>query len=149
MNIVFLDIDGVLVTRNSVNTHTPHPPCLAALTDLVERTDVRIVLSSDWRFLDTPQNIFTKFGFAYVDHFLGITPKTEDGPRGLQIQAWLDSRATIRDGMIYDKFAIIDDNDDMEHLTPFLFKIDPKDGLTHIDVDRIVGFFLDISADLW
>lgn len=122
MKIVFLDIDGVLVTRNSMEHNMRlreqghdldglgmiheifDTAAVAALNHIIDSTGARIVVSSTWRLLfsfDELMEHFKRHGIN-PEHCIGYTPnldkKTTSGiwlanERGHEIQAWLDAQA--------------------------------------------------------
>jgi hypothetical protein len=137
---IFLDVDGVLnhaacegwkglddkllwqcVCRDSV----------ASLNALIEalsgRHKVSVVLSSTWRRLMTLSEfnqMMQDYGFRY--EVVATTPKLA-APRGLEIQAYLDTLSEKPDAIV-----ILDDDADMKHLLPCLVQTeygtgDPKE----------------------
>jgi hypothetical protein len=151
--IVFLDIDGVLNYEKTVNlppvkveeaTGLPFrqwgyaqfdPKCVERLNWITDSIRAKIVISSTWRVCSMEQ--FERI-VAYFDQ-VGITGKvigrTPSGDsykcRGEEIQAWLDLFAV-------DKFVIIDDDNDMEHLTPFLVQTTWDEGLQDEHVTKAI-----------
>lgn len=129
MKIIFLDIDGVILTRRTMIAHgrnwSAAKPDLVLCQTLIrccEKGGVRIVVSSTWR--DTPDKCRAKLkegGLLNCLHKSWATPldaKLSPGgiylgrTRGLEIHAWLLAHPTITD------FRILDDE---EHD----FKADP------------------------
>lgn len=130
MKIIFLDIDGVLLTRRTMiatgrnwSAAEPDRVLCQTLIRCCEKGDVRIVVSSTWR--DTPIKCRAKLkegGLLNCLHKSWATPlDTQLSPggiyigvtRGLEISAWLLAHPTITD------FRILDDE---EHD----FKTDPE-----------------------
>ena len=150
--IIFLDIDGVLVNdfkhnnriilnyqdegvEHSVNYAHLDPQCVGELNRITKSTGAKLCLSSTWRIGPPAEFELTKrhFKFEGIEgEFVGRTPTAGEcgswGIRGLEIQYWLDRNPT-------DKFVIIDDSSDMEHLTPRLVRTQPEDGLTKSDAN--------------
>ena len=145
--VIFLDFDGVLIPRSSYlppikipgQKAGAHPDCVAALNWLIEQTGARIVVSSSWRL----QLASKKRQHDYLHHLMqlwgvagrlaGQTPHlsslSEGGvwmprPRGAEIQAWLDQHPEVQ------QFVILDDDGDMEHLSPHLARTTFAEGLT-------------------
>lgn len=131
MKVIFLDIDGVL---NSVRTavayggypHSLKPGsgfdwvAIRMIRGLCEATGVRVVLSSAWRL----NNDFRDVGKAFELPIIDRTPSLL-GPRGIEIQAWLDAHPEV------ERFAILDDDSDMLDVQmPFFVKTDGFEGLT-------------------
>lgn len=110
VKVVFLDIDGVLVTYGDDavyynGTDMPfHRSCVECINILVAKTGCKIVISSAWRLtqrLSLPV-IFREEGV--VGEIIGVTPSL--GNRGQEIAAWL----TGASGLV-TSFVIIDDVD--------------------------------------
>lgn len=114
MKVIFLDIDGVLVTnrylaglesqsqpwRDKAGLASFCPKCLTNLEELVRQTGAKVVLSSSWRFFLKDLNGARTFFRARNIHFdiYDITPtinyyegkQSRNSDRGEEIQAWLD-----------------------------------------------------------
>jgi len=131
MNIIFLDIDGVLRTNNSDQywsevTGKPIPHSIfdrffdkqsvSILNEIVHYTSAKVVVTSTWRVqhtLDELKHIFKIRGFNGE-----ILDKTSIiGNRGEEIQEWLDTHPV-------NKYVVIDDN--------------IKDILIHINQKRVI-----------
>lgn len=132
MRLIFLDIDGVLVTRNGFDEHKAvhgmtasglHAPfdrkAVANLNALTQATNAMFVISSVWRFYMTHEDLTAKFRQSGVKGaILGFTPDLgrEFGvthvsvPRGEEIARWLDDRHRQWPA---PEFVIIDDDTDM------------------------------------
>ena len=143
MNIIFLDIDGVLNTPRfqeyQINHHESDgyncrfnfdPICMKNLKNLIEVSNAKIVLSSSWRDLN-PDDKYMK---CILDNFkmykisteiISITPFRLDNFRGREIQDWLFLRMDK-----IDNFVILDDDTDMGILTNKLAKCDEHFGFT-------------------
>lgn len=119
MKVVFLDIDGVL---NNSRTKEKHPRGFIGIdrANLInfkyfaEMTNVKIVLSSTWRF----------FHYEYVDDVmksigLSLHDKTDDLPdfgRGAEIKSWVDSKNLQK-----SDFIVLDDQ--VSSLGPVLDRV--------------------------
>jgi hypothetical protein len=148
--ILFLDIDGVLVTADSLRKSDqsginamPEPRCVEQLNRIIRETGADVVLSSTWKIfhvtaLSVNRFLFPKFGV--VGHCVGVTPTlhTQAGrlvgaePRGHEIQSWLDANGNP------DRFVILDDANDMEHLLPRLVQCSYFEGLTEELANRAI-----------
>ncbi|HHT7008822.1 TPA: HAD domain-containing protein [Bacillus cereus] len=142
MNLIFLDVDGVLNHSNYFVRSKQHmlqafcPKALANLKDILEKCDVKIVVSSTWRKLGSvkilKKNIFSHYGLQ--KYIVGRTPELRGEPRGAEIQAFMNEfKRPI------DRFIIIDDGDDMLHLSDRLILTSPyEDGLNEIKRDEAI-----------
>lgn len=111
MNILFLDIDGVLNSkRTSVafdgSPHSFSPKdmlrfdmvAVGLIRTLCAQTNCSIVLSSDWRYDFTAHQVANALDLPVMD----VTPKLP-GSRGFEINAWLSAHPEVI------RFAIVDD----------------------------------------
>ena len=120
MKVIFLDIDGVLVTRNSIKYQYLNFPddtsirfsknAVRNLNKLIRLTKAKIVISSTWRLfhsLEELQNIFKKQGITgkiISTTSIERAPVEEDIPRGQKIADWLARHPEV------EKYVIIDDD---------------------------------------
>jgi hypothetical protein len=110
MNIVFLDIDGVLASwlkMGNINVdadgHLFEPAAIEALNKITNHIDGKIVISSTWRetrTLEIFQDFFKRRGVE--GEVIGLTPELDNG-RADEIQTWIDENEV-------DYFIIIDDD---------------------------------------
>jgi len=110
MKIVFLDIDGVLNSRQSLplDAGSMHPPLISKLNRLLQETGANVVISSSWRMhtpLNELANYLVKSGFEYPERIIGAT-RYLDGrrSRGYEITLWLRQVK----GCV-DSFVVLDD----------------------------------------
>lgn len=145
MNVIFLDIDGVLVTPDSMRlprleveghsfpTHRFYQPAVVALNRVIRETGAQIVVSSSWRgdpdSIPKLQRIFDVHGV--VGTIIGVTPRN-GVCRGREIQGYLDMHPEIR------SFVIIDDDTDMGLLRRRLVRTAFRSGLTEYDAARAI-----------
>lgn len=182
MNVIFLDIDGVLNSYQSdIYNRITHPEgkitnfihglghklldliknqkfrtflmnnllyrvsnhcilCPIACSNLqyilMKCPSTKIVVSSVWRHwgLFWMKRILKRNGIQ-KDNVIDITGN-EQGVRGVQIKAWLDRHK----GEVA-KFAIIDDDSDMDVLAPYLYQTDGRFGLQFDNVEKIIEYF--------
>lgn len=110
MKIIFLDCDGVMLSRKVKDRTTlgqdPILPChMIELNYIIEKTDASVVITSCWRKVYTLGELKRKFRDA------GFTGKIIDctGPskyrRGLEIQDWLKNVPRR-----VDSFVILNDS---------------------------------------
>lgn len=122
VNIIFLDIDGVLNVipqgRDEFGSLF-HQEFMDNLKWIIDETNAKIVISSSWRHdgLKTMQEMWKKRGIA--GEVIDVTPTRSSNyketiglpfherlERGFEIQDWLYNNK-------YDRYVIIDDDDDM------------------------------------
>lgn len=134
MKIIFLDIDGVLnysdvwdrPENKEKGTKVWDSDCVNELNRIIKETDANIVLSSTWR-LYSDHEIIVYNDMGIEGKFVGKTPDLFNKPRGIEIQTWLDENKHMN----IENFVILDDYNDMEHLTNKLVLTDFLDkGLT-------------------
>ena len=152
MNVIFLDIDGVLRTDASDRywsevTGQPIPKSvfdrlfsnhsIAILNEIVYITGAKVVITSTWRVqhsLEDLRNIFKIRGFRG-----DIIDKTNIiGHRGEEIQEWLDTHPV-------NKYVVIDDSvkDILIHINPKrVVKIESNIGLNDTHFDSITDLLL-------
>jgi hypothetical protein len=145
LKVVFLDVDGVLVTLRTLVMHDPEfrhnkfdPKCVRALNRITDAAGAVIVLSSTWRigpswYWARLLTYFHKEGVKAP--IVGRTPELHDKQRGDEIRAWIDENAPIRG------FVVLDDDSDMDAVQKHHLKTSMQEGLTerHINhaLDRL------------
>ena len=148
MNIVFLDVDGVLnsfahllrVCEESdefcCDSCYPFSDyCLNNLKKLVSKTNSKIVISSFWRDSDETLNLL----LSKLDEYdlkkdvIGCTPLLYTS-RANEINEYLSSLD------VKPNFVILDDDFISEDLNDYLVKVNSYVGLTSYDVDK--GLYL-------
>ena len=153
MNVIFLDIDGVLRTDVSDRywsevTGQPIPKSvfdrlfsshsIAILNEIVYITGAKVVITSTWRVqhsLEQLRSIFKIRGFR--GQIIDTTKII--GNRGEEIQEWLD------DTHVVNKYVVIDDSvkDILIHINPKrVVKIESNIGLNDIHFDSITDLLL-------
>ena len=145
MKVIFLDIDGVLVSRRSIlkfrDGRVFGPWHIAQLNRVIEKTGAKIVVSSVWRY-DGLEKIREKLKIGGVQaEVVDITPRFNfDRARGLEIQAWLDAwkKAWHKPEDKVEQFIIIDDDSDMHHLMPYLVHTSFIYGLTKEKANEVI-----------
>lgn len=150
MKVIFLDIDGVLVTKNHLmqlndagkrmtdaqGHHLFDPACVARLKRIIDTTDAKIVLSSCWKMFGPD-----KFSAIWADRscpgdIIDFTQTTISGDRGHEIDIWL--RANV--GLV-ESFVILDDDvsDLFDGQMDRVVKTTWDDGLTDDDVNKAIN----------
>lgn len=117
MKVMFLDVDGVLNSKdwlenNRVRTeNSVNPEKVKLLTEIVQKTNADVVLSSTWRYI--PEHPM----FMYLTDILwqngikihSFTPKL-DGDRPKEIKEWIEKRkekiqfVSIEDDFLEDDY---------------------------------------------
>ena len=141
MNIIFLDVDGVLNSANylikiSTMNNRPYsgydypfnPKCLLNLSYLVSITNAHLVITSTWRKDEIGQNILLNELRKYdLDkRVIGYTRILHN--REQEIKDYLDNMD------ILINYIILDDDNEFHDLEKYLIHIDYKEGLTKENV---------------
>lgn len=146
MNLIFLDIDGVLNSQEFWARHVAaggrggldgiDEMAVRRLNTLVVTSGARVIVSSFWRFYGLPalQILLDHRGASFP--LSGHTPYQRGATRGAEIASYLSiAFSQKRPGA----FVILDDDDDMGDLAPHLVRTDHRVGLTDADVDRALA----------
>lgn len=138
--LVFLDIDGVLHTLAD-RPMVLNADCVRALNWLTDVADAQIVVSSTWRFL---KDIMIRLRNGGVRaKVIGTTPDLDipwPAPkRGKEIARWLEIHS-------HRAFVILDDEDDMGDLLPYLVQSDFTHGLTMPLAELALGVLTRVHA---
>lgn len=149
MNILFLDIDGVLNSTRSCVAFKGYPLNFSAehlgrfdwvaiglVRKLCEETGAQIVLSSAWRQNFRAEVVGRELNLPIID----VTPWSSEPEtvRGHEIKAWLDQHPEV------NQYAIVDDNSDMlpEQIAGGHFvQTNFEDGLTWTNYKALVDVF--------
>ena len=151
MKVIFLDVDGVLNSKEFIMSQHINgkrkggiigtsDEMMDRLQTIVKESGAIIVMSSSWRggFMAGNEHFeknITK-PFAKRNMFItDITPRDRNMERGLEIKAWLDKHPEV------ERFIILDDEefDIHEHYPKQLVKTDWKIGLQdqHVELALI------------
>jgi hypothetical protein len=159
MNIIFLDIDGVLNCqtfyenriKGGANVESPiRNICkerVKWLNELCESTKAKVVISSTWRHsgLKYCKEILQEAGATF--DIIDITPdlRFKGAVRGNEIKLWIDENIEKLSGIKYydyKSYAIIDDDSDMLlWQKENFFQTDNYSGLTPNTCYKIGRFF--------
>lgn len=156
MNIIFLDIDGVLncqtyYASEAFKKQDEHPynqickERVEWLNELCRETNARVVISSTWRMsgLEYCKDTLEECGATF--EIIGATPVSNHRVRGVEIQEWLQENIFKLLGKHYFDFysyAIIDDDSDMLLGQQYnFFQTDNYSGLTPNTCYKIKRFF--------
>ena len=111
MKVIFLDFDGVLITREyhiigeDGCTPYPHEYLINKLHQLIEKTGAQIVVSSSWRLYFTDEELSKIINHPVIGQTIHDYPKYKS--RGEEIAHYLREHRDI------DNYVIVDDEDDM------------------------------------
>jgi HAD domain in Swiss Army Knife RNA repair proteins len=138
MKVVFLDIDGVLNSKKTLNPrnfpYVVDPKLLRRLELLLERTGAKVVLSSTWRYDPIGRLAANHWGIPFID----TTPDMPKQPRRDEIVAWLRDHADVT------RYVILDDEDDELDDLP-LFQPSATTGLTDKLIEGAANYLLGAS----
>lgn len=148
MRIIFLDVDGVLNSRESWSTTCVgkgskrlDPALCARLVRLVAETGAKIVVSSTWRLYDD-HLLALKRGLHECGlepgTIIGETDQDNSGVRGAEINDWV-----VRHGIT--SFVILDDDRDMEPHMDRLVKTTWEQGLQDAHCAEVVRLFAGVK----
>ena len=150
MNIMFLDIDGVLVTERYIEKQIKRgesfkkearnhfdPDCMWVIREIITKHNCKVVITSTWR-TDYPDDnlwkiIINNFKRYDIDkEIIGIT-NIDEKSRGEQIKDYLNKHKC-------KKFIIIDDDNDMGDLENHLILCNAKYGINEYkkEIDEIL-----------
>ena len=148
MNLIFLDVDGVINSVNNLikvynETHKSHSGysypfdsnCLENLKKLVIETNSSLVISSTWRLSEKGRSILLQELKKYdMDKLvIGYTPFLGSSRKD-EIKDFLSNF----ESSFTTNFIILDDDSDMGDLLPFLVKTNRQVGLTEENVQQAI-----------
>jgi hypothetical protein len=147
INVIFLDIDGVLNPDKTPNPKVFARECVVQLNRILDADpQARIVFSTSWR---TGFPLFA-LGWCWREHdlpmkrILSRTPDIRNDRRGDEIAKWLADAPALYPEFPVRRYAALDDE-----VEPILEKIpahsvfacDPWHGLTLEVADRVIRHF--------
>jgi len=144
IDIIFLDIDGVLNTNVSLRENVGIlPEKVKMLMNICSRTNASIIISSDWKYsftLEELRKILYCAGLVDVKilDFTGAD-KHMDSIRGENIETTLQS-------LKWGNYVILDDlgrHHFYDHQLHNFVQTDPEYGLRYMDVERAVKILRD------
>lgn len=140
MKVIFLDIDGVLINRESCRQGfgIPDLTCVQHLNYILDNSDAQLVISSCWRIgrsVPELQKLLEEWGVRR-NRIIDKTPHDWSAQRGQEIQWWLEDNKGV------ERFVIVDDDSDMCHLLPYLVKTRFEPGLTLEDAKKVLDMLL-------
>lgn len=147
MNIIFLDIDGVLNTWRFQDYQVKHhecdswnaqfnfdPICMKNLKELIDKTNAYIVISSSWRDTDNGiKDICNNLKLYEIinDRYFSSTPLLKDKTRGEEIKEWLYMFSDMD-----INYVILDDENDIGDLEDRLVQCNDYYGFTKNELKK-------------
>ena len=150
MKVIFLDFDGVLDTAyyESYLEQRGHPSCdedgrpifdpmcVGYLKRIIEKTNTKLVVSSDWKYYDSLKELQNLWVNRQMPgRLLDITPNNKIC-RGAEISEWLSKKEDITNYVILDDLSA--DNfhaDQLEHLVA----VNPYNGIDEVVCGRVIN----------
>ena len=143
IEVIFLDIDGVLNPDKAEYEHVFAPDCVAQLRRVLEaRPKARIVFTTAWR---TGFSLF-HLGWLWRQHglpferVLGRTPDIDLERRGDEIRSWLDDAPHLPSRHQVRRYAVLEDMGTLLAGIPAesVFLCDPFNGLTKAIATKVI-----------
>lgn len=142
MKIIFLDIDGVLNSKKSLENFKSlwqlSPDNISQLNKIIEATGAKIVISSSWRHrreISSELESYLNDDCGIKGEIIGRTPVVGfSRRRGCEIATWLEEWQ----GESIEDFVILDDGSDMEPLIERLCQTSFDTGLTEQEADKAI-----------
>lgn len=160
--IIFLDIDGVIATYDTVVDCTwgLSPDKQTMLGIILNSTGAEIVLSSSWRLntVEETREYMTGQGFLFSDKIVGVTIRAYKYissdykidlsiPRGVEIQQWIDTHIHSDNGKNWERkklgvdynYVILDDDTDMLlNQAKYFINTDAMKGMSSRDMRKAI-----------
>ena len=147
IDVIFLDIDGVLNHDKADHQHIFAPGCVKQLRRILDsHPQTHVVFSTSWR---TGFSFFV-LGWLWRQHDLplqrviGRTPEIQLDRRGAEIQQWLQNAPLRSKEHQVRRFAILDDEVEpiLENIpAQSVFACDPWEGLTEEVANCVIRHF--------
>lgn len=138
MDIIFLDIQGTLITTQSSQAELDICPIalsnLRYILQICKKT--KIVLTGDFKkgkSLDELKEFFNNNNIEQ-HRIYDRTPPSSKDIKLVEIKKWLKSNNI-------DKYVIVDSDDTMGRLNKYYFKVNPHEGLMYTVSKQIINFF--------
>lgn len=149
MNIIFLDINGVLIDTDPPfisDTFLFNPEAMANLSKLIEITNSKIVISSNWKIgMKNPDNIYWQStlqnfrNYGILDSLISVTPTLYNYrnfySKSKEISTWLSENFYVT------KFIIISSEYLNNSLDNVLVKTSSKKCFSNIDLYNSIRLF--------
>ena len=145
MEVIFLDIDGVL-NINSPSYHTSYffpdgtikyieEHLTQRLNYLIKTTGASVVISSSWRGdMDDLKSQMEKAGFLYWKDVIGKTPRLKY--RGDEIRDYLNNHEIEKYVVLEDEILDVCGERCQTIPEEYVVEVDSKNGLSHYDIEK-------------
>lgn len=150
MNIIFLDFDGVMYTASYdaylVQNDLPEcdadgrplfdPKSIDNLNKIIEQTGADIVVTSDWKYIDSYSSLLEMWEERNMPGFLTDTTPNMSRSRGVEIDCWL------KECKVKCNYVIIDDlgaENFNHHQLERLIVVNPFTGLDEDVADKAIA----------
>lgn len=141
MNILFLDIDGVLNSGRTFAAFGAYPlsvrgadrrmfdeVAISLVRGVVRAAGAKIILSSAWRLTEDLQEMADGLDLPII----GKTPHIPEACRGAEIDDWMRLNPGV------ERYAILEDLETMlPHQEPYVVRTSPQDGLCYADAAKL------------
>lgn len=139
--LLFLDVDGVL---NNIKSNSDlYPESLLLLSNVVAKTQCKIVLSSTWRlYPETLAELESAFLEYKIPKWIGSTPYINSQPRSEEIVSWLLENSKDPTNVVVlddDKDAEI--QDDLEFIKTSFVQTNFSNGFTFDHAQKVISLF--------
>lgn len=147
MKVIFLDIDGVLVTSRTLKERfglrsIANPSCVAALNHITDSTGAKIVISSAWRFCGLEEMKLILSYWGITGDVISVTPDLTRKvlgvysavPRSHEIREWM-----YKETAVLDNWVILDDGGDLDGYLNRLVQTEFEEGLTMAQAEEAIN----------
>lgn len=135
MKLIFLDIDGVLTTKETDFRFSSK--CIENLLSLIRKTDAKIVICSSWKEENLEKTLPLLPSRLY-EHVLAQTPNLPNATKGKEVQAFLHSHPFLQDNL-NDEYIILDDEPELylpHQVSMHFIQTDINTGLTEQNIKK-------------
>jgi len=138
MILLFLDIDGVIINRQSstIRYDNANPDCVARLNGFIRQTGAKIVVIGAWRIGRTVselQKILDGWGVEGV-----VIGKAPQGPHGCQRADEIEVFLRDWEGPTIQSFVMLSDDADFGQFLTHLVRTRFESGLTVNDLEMAI-----------
>jgi hypothetical protein len=137
MKVIFLDIDGVLNSAETMKEgiHLDNKK-VVLLNNIIKETGAKVVISSSWRIGSTVKEIQKQLrlaGLRKYPNIIGFTPNPKTGFRGDDIERWLQDNKEVT------QYVIVDDGSDFfDYQKDYLVQTEWEVGLNWFFADQML-----------